>query len=114
MNDSNAAGGFAEVDAATAKKWLDAGEAVLIDVREMNEYADRHIPGAMLVPLSQFDPGKIPQEDGLKVVMHCAVGQRSAAACDYLAKQGFTGLYNLAGGIQTWAYEGLPTERGAK
>lgn len=108
------AAGFSEVDAATAKEWIDAGDAVLIDVREMNEYADYHIPGALLVPLSQFDPNKIPQDDGLKVVIHCAVGQRSAAACDYLSKQGFTGLYNLAGGIQTWAYLGLPTERGAR
>ena len=91
------------------KSWLDAGEAVLIDVREAPEYQRAHIAGAMLVPLSAFDPQRIPR-DGGKVVLHCAVGARSASACAYLQGQGFENLYNLSGGIQAWAAAGLPIE----
>lgn len=101
-----------EIDPKTAKAWLDAGEAALIDVREIQESRNARIPGAVLVPLSAFDPAKIPQQPGLKVVVHCAVGQRSAAAVAYLAKNGYRDLYNLAGGIQAWAGAGYPLDRG--
>ena len=102
---------IAEADADTVKAWLDAGEAVLIDVREMPEYQRAHIAGAMLVPLSAFDPTRIPQ-DGGKVVLQCAVGARSASACAYLQSQGLENLYNLRGGINAWAAAGLPLEMG--
>ena len=103
---------IAEADAVTVKSWLDAGQAILIDVREAPEYRRAHIAGAMLVPLSAFDPQRIPQNDGVKVVLQCAVGARSANACAYLQGQGFENLYNLAGGINAWAAAGLPIEMG--
>jgi len=40
------------------QRWMTSGEAVLIDVREPDEFAREHIPGAMLVPLSRFDLGR--------------------------------------------------------
>jgi rhodanese-related sulfurtransferase len=101
----------AEADPVTVKSWLDAGEAVLIDVRETPEYQRAHIAGAMLVPLSAFDPRRIPQ-DGAKIVLHCAMGARSASACAWLQGQGYENLYNLSGGIQAWAAAGLPIEIG--
>jgi rhodanese-related sulfurtransferase len=101
----------AEADAITVKAWLDAGQAVLIDVREAPEHQRARIAGATLVPLSAFDPKRIPQ-NGTKVVMQCAVGARSASACAYLQTQGFENLYNLAGGINAWAAAGLPVEMG--
>jgi rhodanese-related sulfurtransferase len=101
----------AEADPHTVKRWLDAGEAILIDVREMPEYQRAHIAGAMLVPLSAFDPKRIPR-DGIKVVLQCAVGARSASACAYLQAQGFENLYNLRGGLQAWSQAGLPIEFG--
>lgn len=98
-----------EADPVTVKNWLDAGEAVLIDVREAAEYQRAHIAGAMLVSLSTFDPRRIPQ-NGEKVVIACAVGQRSATACAHLLNQGFKNLYNLQGGLRNWAAAGLPIE----
>ncbi|MBM3565268.1 MAG: rhodanese-like domain-containing protein [Alphaproteobacteria bacterium] len=98
-----------EVDAATVKDWLDAGEAVLIDVRETPEYQRAHIAGALLVPLSAFDPRRIPQ-NGEKVVLACAMGRRSASAIAHLMGQGFKNLYNLQGGLNSWAGAGLPLE----
>ena len=100
---------ISEADPVTVKTWLDAGEAILIDVREMAEYQRAHIAGALLVPLSAFDPARIPQ-NGEKVVIACAVGQRSATACAHLLGQGFKNLYNLQGGLRSWAAAGLPIE----
>ncbi|MSO94118.1 MAG: rhodanese-like domain-containing protein [Rhodospirillales bacterium] len=99
-----------EVDPATVKEWLDKGKAVLVDVREVPEYAQEHIAGALLVPLSEFDPQKIPQSPGKKVVMQCGVGQRSHQAAEYLIGQGYQDIVNMSGGIQAWKEAGLPTE----
>ena len=107
----NAPAPIAEADPVTVKNWLDAGESILIDVREAAEYQRAHIAGAMLVPLSAFDPARIPQ-NGAKVVIACAVGQRSAGACAYLQGQGFENLYNLQGGLRGWSAAGLPIEMG--
>ena len=99
------------IDAVTTKTWLDAGTAVLVDVREPTEHAGEHIPGARLCPLSSFDPVRVPQEAGKKLVLHCVMGQRSAQAGQKLLEAGRTEVYNLQGGIQAWKEAGYPTER---
>jgi rhodanese-related sulfurtransferase len=99
------------IDAVTTKNWLDAGTAVLVDVREPAEHAGEHIPGARLYPLSSFDPAQVPQEAGKKLVLHCVMGQRSAQAGQKLVEAGRTEVYNLQGGIQAWKEAGYPTER---
>jgi rhodanese-related sulfurtransferase len=55
-----------DVEATTLKVWLEQGEALLIDVREPPEHAAEHIPDARLLPLSTFDPVRVPQEAGRK------------------------------------------------
>ncbi len=99
-----------EVDADTVNRWLDAHEAVLVDVRETSEYEQEHIPGSVLVPLSVFDPDRFPRITGKKLVFHCAIGKRSAAAAKQLMKVGHPQLYNLQGGIHAWKEAGLVTE----
>ena len=99
-----------EVDAATVNRWLDDHEAVLVDVRETSEYEQEHIPGSMLVPLSVFDPDRFPRIPGKKLVVHCAVGKRSAAAGKQLLKAGHSGIHNLLGGILAWKDAGFATE----
>jgi rhodanese-related sulfurtransferase len=101
-----------EVDGPTAKRWVDSGEALFLDVRETVEHQQVRIAGAALLPLSAFDAGKVPQQPGKKVVIFCAVGRRSAMACEFLQRQGLTNLYNLQGGIQAWGAAGLPVEIG--
>lgn len=76
----------------------------LIDCREENEYEIAQIPGATLVPLSQFAE-KIsqvvtPKDD---IVIHCHHGGRSQKASEYLLSLGFTKVANLAGGIDAWS-----------
>lgn len=102
---------IAETDPCTVIEWLAAGDTVLIDVRETVEYEAEHIPGALLCPLSTFEAELFPKFPGKRVVIHCAVGKRSAAACKQLLNAGFTNeLWNLAGGIGAWKSAGCPTE----
>ena len=96
-----------EVDAATLKSWMDRGDAVLVDVREENEFARESIPGATLVPLSKFDPAKVPAVNGKKLVVHCLSGKRSANAQAQLAKAGIPAI-NFSGGIMGWKAAGYP------
>src|SRR2546422_10886342 len=98
-----------EVEATTLKVWMERGEAILIDVREPPEFATEHIPGARLLPLSTFDPTRVPQEAGKKVVLHCVMGMRSAQAGQKLLDAGYTTVYNFRGGVQAWKETGYTT-----
>jgi rhodanese-related sulfurtransferase len=101
-----------DVEATTLKMWLERGEALLIDVRELAEYAAEHIQDAQLLPLSTFDPVRVPQEAGKKVVLHCVMGKRSEQAGQKLLDAGFTTVYNFRGGVQAWKDAGYATARG--
>lgn len=97
------------VDAQTLKQWLDEQSITLIDVREPGEFAGEHIPGATLVPLSQFDPRKIPQSNDTQLVLYCRSGQRSQIAAQKLQESGFASVYQLSSGITAWKDAGYPT-----
>lgn len=99
-----------EADAQTVRSWLDAGEIMLVDVRETSEYEQEHIPGSVLCPLSVFDPELFPLITEKDVVFHCAIGKRSAAAAKQLLGTGRTRIINLKGGIKAWKEAGGPTE----
>jgi len=103
-----------DVEASMLKMWLERGEALLIDVREPSEYAAEHIPEAQLLPLSTFDPARVPQEAGKKVVLHCVMGMRSAQAGQKLLDAGLTTVYNFRGGVQAWKDVGYATARGQR
>ena len=103
-----------DVEVTTLKKWLERGEARPIDVREPPEYAAEHIPEAQLLPLSTFDPARVPQEAGKKVVLHCVMGMRSAQAGQKLLDAGFTTVYIFRGGVQAWKDAGYATVRGQR
>jgi rhodanese-related sulfurtransferase len=82
------------------------GERVrLIDVREPEEFALARVEGAELLPLSRFQEWAGALEAAEEIVVMCHHGIRSAQVCAYLAAQGFTGMSNLAGGIERWSVE---------
>jgi rhodanese-related sulfurtransferase len=89
---------------------LRQGRVLLVDVREPNETALERIPGSVLVPLSAFDPGDIPDPNGREVVFSCRSGRRSVTASLAAQEQGFPYGSHLAGGILAWKAAGLPTE----
>ncbi|WP_040382263.1 rhodanese-like domain-containing protein [Deinococcus apachensis] len=86
--------------------------ALLVDVREPNEYAEVHAEGALLVPLSEFEARYAELPRDRELVMICRSGARSARAGRYLLENGYTNVVNLAGGTLAWAEAGLPTEGG--
>jgi rhodanese-related sulfurtransferase len=80
---------------------------LLVDVREPDEYAAERIHGALLYPLSTFDPRALPDTGG-KIVFQCGSGMRSAKALAAAAAAGLSVAGHLAGGIQAWKEAGLP------
>ena len=84
-----------------------AGAGVLMDVRELDEWAAGHAPGARHIPLGQLDRRLHELPEGVTVVTVCRSGHRSAAAQRRLAAAGWDAR-NLAGGMQAWARAGLP------
>jgi len=91
-----------------AYRMLGDGGALLLDVREPDEYASVHVSGARLLPLGQLAAGL----DGLPhdgtVVVICRSGRRSAEAVRLLQQSGFVRPLNLTGGILAWQAAGLP------
>jgi rhodanese-related sulfurtransferase len=83
---------------------------LLVDVREPNETALERYPGAVIVPLSTFDPSQIPDPEGRQVVFACRSGRRSVTASQAAQAQGRPYDAHLAGGILAWKAAGLPTE----
>ena len=93
------------------QKMLKDGSIVLIDVRESDEHASERIQGAILCPLSAFDPHKLPDCKGKSVVFHCAGGVRSATAISKCFEANLSHDAHLAGGIKAWKSAGLPTTK---
>lgn len=103
-----------DVTPGTLKSWLDQDEAILVDVREADEYAREHIAGARLHPLSRLSPAALPRSADKKLVLQCNSGNRTRqAAAQILAREPIE-LYHLAGGIQAWKQDGLPVETDRK
>lgn len=100
-----------EISVQEARERVAQG-ALLLDVREQNEYDEERIPGAQLLPLSELSArfeDDLPQ--GREIVAQCRSGKRSAQATDFLRAQGYD-VVNMAGGILAWKAEELPTEQG--
>jgi rhodanese-related sulfurtransferase len=95
------------VDATTLKQWLDNKIVTLVDVREPAEYAGEHLANSILVPLSKFDPNKIPVDRDKILVLYCRTGNRSAQAAQKLFAAGFEGVTHLGGGIENWKQTGF-------
>ncbi|MFN7130063.1 MAG: rhodanese-like domain-containing protein [Brevundimonas sp.] len=102
----------AAVTVEEAAVWLQSGEAILIDVREPDEFAAARIDGAILAPLSQMPAAwealDLPADR--KIIVMCLKGGRSHQVCAFVGPTGPNGqpLFNLTGGIQAWHAAGLP------
>jgi rhodanese-related sulfurtransferase len=93
---------------AVALARLAAGAAVLVDIREADEFARSHVPGALSQPLSGWEAAHLQIAAGHDVIFTCRSGMRTAGACDRLAARVSGPAFVLAGGLDGWAKAGLP------
>lgn len=98
-----------EIDAKRAALLVDAGKALLLDVREDDEWQAGRAPAAKHLPLATLDPWTVARDRPVIVV--CRSGNRSGQATRVLADAGHDAR-NLTGGMQAWAAAGLPVVRG--
>lgn len=89
--------------------------ALLIDVREADEYAQGHVPGSTLIPLGQLAQRlqEIARYKDKPVVLICHSGRRSEQALKLLESAGFSAAANVEGGMIAWQKAGLPVISGA-
>lgn len=92
---------------AEVSQQLKAGHLLLIDVREPAEYAAERIPGALLYPLSTFDPTVLPDDGSRRIVFHCGSGKRSLTAAEKRLAAGQRRAAHMGGGIAAWKAAGF-------
>jgi len=103
-----------ETNVADVKRRIESGEKfLLVDVREDNEWAKGHLPGAVHMGrgVIERDIEKSVPETGAKLILYCGGGFRSALVADNLQKMGYTNVESMDGGWRGWTEAGLPTEK---
>ena len=105
---------FTRISVSEAKEKLDKGEAVMVDVREPNEYVEVHASGVRLIPVNTV-MGEVKQirdfAGGTDVLFICKSGARSALAAEFATAAGMDDLplFNVEGGTLAWVEAGFPT-----
>ena len=103
---SSSGNAYHKITADEAKKMIDEGGVTIVDVRTKAEYAEKHIPNAISVPvesIAQEPPKDLPDKDAVLMV-YCRTGVRSKQASDKLVMLGYGNVYDF-GGIVDWPYE---------
>jgi phage shock protein E len=98
---------YVSITAQKAKSMMDSESGyIILDVRTPEEYAESHIPGAMLIPYDEVADRaavELPDKDQL-ILVYCRSGRRSKLASQTLAELGYTNIKEF-GGIIDWPYE---------
>jgi rhodanese-related sulfurtransferase len=98
------------VSLETARAELEAGRALLIDIREPQEHATGVAPGARLLPMRQLGArlAEIPTDPSQPVLLICNTQNRSSATLKALRERGYSHVRFVEGGMSEWARRGLP------
>jgi rhodanese-related sulfurtransferase len=89
----------------------ETGEVLVLDVREVWEYEEGHVPGAVLIPLMKVENrlAEIPQDQ--HVIVTCRSGNRSGQIAEFLTENGYTKVHNMTGGLLNWKALNFPIEK---
>jgi rhodanese-related sulfurtransferase len=96
-----------------AAKAKSSGDAVIVDVREKDEFDESHIPDAVHISRGLLElevEDRFPDRD-MTIICHCGGGGRSALAAESLQKMGYKNVRSMAGGFKAWKAAGLPTTK---
>jgi len=99
-----------EISPHDAAAKLKSDEAVVVDVRDKDEWDEEHIPGAVHMSRGTIEldiEEKVPDAN-VMIICHCGGGGRSALAADSLQKMGYKNVRSMAGGFKAWKAAGLP------
>jgi rhodanese-related sulfurtransferase len=102
-----------EISPTDAAAKLKSGEAVIVDVREKDDWGEEHIPDAIHMSRGTVEldiEEKVPDTNTM-IICHCGGGGRSALAAESLQKMGYKNVRSMAGGFKAWKAIGLPTTR---
>jgi rhodanese-related sulfurtransferase len=102
-----------EISTTEAAAKAKSGEAVVVDVREKDEWDDEHIPDAIHMSRGTIEleiEEKVPDTNAM-VICHCGGGGRSALAAESLQKMGYKNVRSMAGGFKAWKAIGFPTTK---
>jgi rhodanese-related sulfurtransferase len=100
-----------EISPQDAAEKLKSGEAVVVDVRDKDEWDEGHIPGAIHMSRGtiELDVEENIPDLNQTIVTHCGGGGRSALAAESLQKMGYKNVRSMAGGFKAWKAAGLAT-----
>lgn len=102
-----------EISPEDAAAKLQNAEAVIVDVREKDEWDEEHIPHATHLSRGtiELDIEEKVSDPNALIVLHCGGGGRSALAAESLQKMGYKNVRSMAGGFKAWKASGLPTTK---
>jgi rhodanese-related sulfurtransferase len=102
-----------EISPQDAAASLKSGKAVIVDVRDKDEWDEGHIHGAMHLSRGTIEldiEERVPDPNAM-IICHCGGGGRSALAAQSLQKMGYKNVRSMAGGLKAWKAAGLPTTK---
>lgn len=99
---------FANVSPAQARDLIESGAVEIVDVREADEWAKGHLPGARSLTLEQLRSAPRQSLPAEGVLFVCAGGLRSQTAARIADQHGVTRVYSMIGGTRSWSNAGLP------
>lgn len=102
--------GYSSVSPSESTQMINRDDALILDVRENNEYGEGHIINSLHIPLSNLKTrmNDIEKYKTKKIIVACRSGHRSSQACTNLKKAGFEQIFNLSGGVMAWGNANLP------
>ncbi|MDH5600978.1 MAG: rhodanese-like domain-containing protein [Gammaproteobacteria bacterium] len=102
--------GYTSISPIESTQMINHDDALVLDVREMNEYSQGHILNSVHIPLTNLKNriSEIEKHKSKKVIVACRSGHRSSHACANLRKNGFENVFNLRGGVMAWQNANLP------
>ena len=102
--------GITELTPSQAQAWQAACGALLIDVREPDEFAAGHVPGAVNVPrgMLEFRIADLQPDGNAPVLVYCKTSGRAALAAAAMRQMGYLNVQSIAGGFDAWVAAGKP------
>jgi rhodanese-related sulfurtransferase len=105
--------GIAAINPTEAMQLINHEDALMLDIRDLNEYKEGHIPDAKNIPQSALASRlrELEKYKNKPVILYCRTGARSSSAASVLKKNGFQTVHSLGGGLSAWQTANLPIRK---